>query len=321
MRRSRSVRIQRKRKLKRQKTMSAILQSSLLISSLLACSARQIGATYGEFNSTQDTEGYFQTCRVFPGKIEELLSSVNGHLELAAAHKARIAPVTVTWQVYENSSAAYEPQPMPEAVAVPPSVTNSVYGEGPGYSSPSVTDDVYAGGGEDYTDSRELQLSELTSRLQALQLQFDANQSAMSLITSEATEGARQLQELLLILGELHSNCAEITNIGLLDELSRLSRQELLSLSMQQQIDAAVFYLRRVSQSGLPEDADPSSQLSPIAFMKPEAPGEPEPLDQTAIQQYIELQASIEEAISGLKHSISYLGSDSGDIEVKNDEA
>ncbi|GIO43459.1 hypothetical protein J41TS4_32170 [Paenibacillus apis] len=313
MRRSRSVRIQKKRKLKRQKTMSAILQSSLLISSLLAYSTKQIGTTYGEFNSTQATEGNFQTCRVFPGKIEELLSSVTDHLELAAVHKVRIAPVTVTWQVYGNSSAAYESEP------TPPSVTDSVYGEGSGDSSPSVTDDVYTGGGEDYTDSWELQISELTSQLQALQLQFDANQLAMNLITSEVTEGGRQLQELLLILEELHSNCVEIANIGLLDELSRVSRQELLSLSMQQQIDAAVFYLRRVSQSGLLAEADPSGQMSPIAFMKPEALGEP--LNRTAFQQYIELQASIEEAMSGLKHSISYWGQNSGDIEVKSDEA
>ncbi|MBU5674604.1 hypothetical protein KQJ23_22455 [Paenibacillus sp. MSJ-6] len=304
MRRSRSIRIQRQRKLKRQKTMTAILQSSLLISSLLAYSTKQIGTTYGEFNSTQDTEGYFQTCRVFPGKIEELLSSVSGHLELAAVHKARIAPVTVTWQVYGNPTAAYESE---QSKPTPPSVTDSVYGEESRYSPPSVTGDVYAGGGkEGYTDSWELQLSELASQLQALQLQFDVNQLAMNLIGSEVAEGDRQLQELLLILEELHSNCAEITNIGLLDELTRLSRQELLSLSMQQQIDAAVFYLRKVSQAGLPAEVDPSNSISSITFMKPQTSGEP--LNRTAFHQYIELQASIVETMSGLMRSISYLG-------------
>lgn len=312
MRRSRRFRIQRKRKQQRHKTMTAILQSSLLISSLLIYSTKQIGTTYGEFNSTQDAEGYLQTCRVFPGKIEELLSTVSGHLELAAVHKAKIAPITVTWQVYGNPAVAYELDPVPPSVTDNVySVTDNVYGEESGALSPTVTDDVYGSGGRGgHSDRWEQQLSELASQLQALQLQFDANQLALNLITSEITEGDRQLHELLLMLEDLHSNCAEIGNIWLLDELSRLSKQELLSLSMQQQIDAAVFYLRKVSESGLRAESSSSpisNQVSSITFLKPEASGEP--LNRTAFHQYIELQDSIEEIISGLRRTIASLES------------
>lgn len=289
----------------RQKKMVTLLQSSLLISSLLIYSTKQIGTTYGEFNSAQDTEGSFQTCRVFPAQIEELLSTVSGHLERANENRQLIAPVSVTVQVYGNIPASYEQEQVT-------TVTDAVYGEGstsPGYT---VTDDVYGSGGGGSYDAENLaaQISVLASQLQAVQGQFNINQGALNLLGSEIAEGDRRLQELLGIMEELNSNCAEIRNVELLDELSRLSQQELLSQSMQEQIDAAIYYLRKVFESGRLLDLDPglqSNQVISEAFSRPAGSGES--LNTAAIHQYTQIQLSIEAIITDLNQSISQLES------------
>lgn len=305
MRRSRTVRIHRKRMKQRQKKMAALLQSSLLISSLLIYSTKQIGTTYGEFNSTQDTEGSFQTCRIFPAQIEELLSTVSGHLDRVNENRQLIAPVSVTVQVYGNISARYEQEQVT-------TVTDAVYGGESTSPIYSVTDDVYGSGGGGSYDAESLaaQISVLASQLQAVQGQFNINQDALNLIDSEIAEGDRRLQELLGIMEELNSNCAEIRNVELLDELSGLSQQELLSQSMQEQIDAAIYYLRKVFESGRLLDLDPglqSNQVITETFSRPAGSGEP--LNTAAIHQYTQMQLSIEAIITDLSRSISQLES------------
>lgn len=285
--------------------MAALLQSSLLISSLLIYSTKQIGTTYGEFNSAQDTEGSFQTCRVFPAQIEELLSTVSGHLDRVNENRQLIAPVSVTVQVYGNIPASY----VQEQITT---VTDAVYGGESTSPSYSVTDDVYgSGGGGSYdTESLAAQISVLASQLQTVQNQFNINQDALNLIDSEINEGDRRLQELLGIMEELNSNCVEIRNVELLDELSGLSQQELLSQSMQEQIDAAIYYLRKVFESGRLFDLDPglqSNQVITETFSRPAGSGES--LNTAAIHQYTQIQFSIEAIITDLNRSISQLES------------
>ncbi|EHS55461.1 hypothetical protein WG8_4321, partial [Paenibacillus sp. Aloe-11] len=70
--------------------MVKLLQSGLILSTLLLWTSQQVGTTFGGFTSGHEDNLEIKACRVFPSQIESQLSLLAEHLERAASLKGRL---------------------------------------------------------------------------------------------------------------------------------------------------------------------------------------------------------------------------------------
>ncbi|WP_256022322.1 hypothetical protein [Paenibacillus kribbensis] len=82
--------IRKLRKKRKKQTMVKLLQSGLILSTLLLWTSQQVGTTFGGFTSVREDNLEIKACRVFPSQIESQLSLLAEHLERAASLKGRL---------------------------------------------------------------------------------------------------------------------------------------------------------------------------------------------------------------------------------------
>lgn len=256
--------------------MVKLLQSGLILSTLILWTSQQVGTTFGGFTSVREDNLEIKACQVFPSQIESQLSLLAEHLERAASLKGRLM-----------------------------SATDLDYADGEGASAFKVSSRLEA------ADLSE-RIGELNAMIQQLEQQKALNQSIWQELLQELTAASALIHELLTSLNGLEPNCAKLSQTTLLDRITDLLKPHgLFSDPLSGTLQEILNYLRSVYQLGLiTPDTFEADSYAAFASAQPfdgRIAVDGDPVGGELLAYFESVQASLQSAIAGLTADISSL--------------
>ncbi|AWB45858.1 hypothetical protein DCC85_17805 [Paenibacillus sp. CAA11] len=210
------------------------LQSGFVLSAILIGLSHQIGSTYGEYNELKEQQGEISVCRVFPSDVIQLLKQLE----------------TTLMEAESLRSSLQSPMDL---------------GEGR-FTSFQVTHGMSLQDLEAAVSALSVEQVQLAGQLSEVNARFAANQTIWEQLNVKASEANELLNRLYEAAADNASNCTEIKQNTLLQDISaRLQSDQVLPDSQRSSLQSILAYLQAVQAYSSPQPTGPDRFAEPLA--------------------------------------------------------